>query len=209
VSSGEPDDDELRRAEDRARADLQRLLGPEPYDWQRAQQEAVANLRQNLASYQRIDWAVLQAQLLRSVRISVRSFAQADWRGVMRRTAETYAASLRELQELASQIDWEQVIEVARIFDAQVQLADEERPASESASLADWLTSLPDPRQAGLLLAALTIVDRLRGIVEAATGEQLPAPVAASIELAMSIAAFLVLYIATKTDPPKDEARER
>ncbi len=139
----------------------------------------------------------------------MRSFAQADWRGVMRRTAETYAASLRELQELASQIDWEQVIEVARIFDAQVQLADEERPASESASLADWLTSLPDPRQAGLLLAALTIVDRLRGIVEAATGEQLPAPVAASIELAMSIAAFLVLYIATKTDPPKDEARER
>jgi hypothetical protein len=116
-------------------------------------------------------------------------------------------AGQRVIERLSQPVSWSRLAEAARVVareygiepEAEEQLAalEDELPGPEDASgsWADALAGLSFVQQVALVTAALLVLDQAGQFLTSLTGENVPEPVRAAIELLFAVIAFLLLWI--------------
>jgi hypothetical protein len=124
-------------------------------------------------------------------------------------------AGQRALERLSQPVPWSGIADAASVVareygiepeaEEQLEALEDELPDPEAASgpLADALAGLSFVQQVALVTAALLALDQAGQFLTSLTGENVPEPLRAAIELLFAVIAFLLLWIEQQSDRPQ------
>jgi hypothetical protein len=158
------------------------------------------------------DWQRIMDQTTAAGKFqSIAAQVTANWRPDILRPI---SQQLRNVSAASFSSDkWTEVFEAMESFQEMAAAAAQAEPApepqgEEEATVGWWLAALSPRTQIALLVLGLDALDKMTGLLAAATGQKIPEPLQPATQFCLAMVAFLLMWLDLR-DPELDDGNDQ